>query len=209
MNARPEPGIRSSSKRPRLRYALAAALLLASFRADLGPPLLAGPMTQCFPTCDVTDARFLIVPGGGGADTFTRNEIVIGLKIPNSEPSFTLGVFDAETGGTWDQGAVPLNYDIYNDPNGDGVPNGGPVFSETGVGKPNNAWYDFPPIPTTPAAISATCSSCRIPIRTRSPGAASRSGPTRISESPLRRSRSWRLSATRPMPTSFTQASRR
>ncbi len=152
MNARPEPGIRSSSKRPRLRYALAAALLLASFRADLGPPLLAGPMTQCFPTCDVTDARFLIVPGGGGADTFTRNEIVIGLKIPNSEPSFTLGVFDAETGGTWDQGAVPLNYDIYNDPNGDGVPNGGPVFSETGVGKPNNAWYDFPPIPTTPAA---------------------------------------------------------
>ena len=128
------------------------ALLLAALAPAPNRVLQAGPLTQCFPTCDPADARLLIVPGGTGADTFTRNDVVIGFRLPNSAPSFTIGIFDADTGGTWDQGTVPLNYDIYNDPDGDGVPNGAPVYSDTGTGKPNNAWYDFPPIPTSPAA---------------------------------------------------------
>src|SRR5262245_31455790 len=109
MNLGPQPASRPSPRRRPLRVWTTWLAVLAAvvFRADLAPPLKAGPLTQCFPTCVENDGRFLIVPGGIGADTFTRSDVQIGFRLPFNKPTFPFGIFDMETGVTWDQAKGP------------------------------------------------------------------------------------------------------
>ena len=114
----------------------------------------------CFPTCDESDGRFLIVPGGTGADTFTRNTIVVGLTAPSGATSFDVGIFDGDTNAQdasgarhWDQGAMPMTYEVFADPNGNAQVDAGEslAVSQSGSSMPDNAWYDLA-IGTVPAA---------------------------------------------------------
>jgi hypothetical protein len=79
-----------------------------------------GPAQFCFPTCNTTDARFLVVPSGSApADTFFTFEINInlarnGAAVPKVE------IFDGDTGGLWDQGTVPTTYEIWADTDANG-----------------------------------------------------------------------------------------
>ncbi len=124
--------------------AIALALILL--------PAAASAQFACFPTCDVTDARFLSMAGSGLA-TFNGNELNFIFSVPPSQPQFMFGIFDGENSGDWDStGAASMVYTLFADPTAAGT---GTVFldSWTDADFIDNGWRDFT-IAHSPAALS-------------------------------------------------------
>jgi len=141
--------------------ALALGVLAAAgAQAQLGP----GPFAV-FPTADPTDARMLSF-GCSGIATFEQ-QLNITLDSPASNPSFTLSIFDGDTGGNWDAGTRQLVYRLYADPLQAGSespaaligawlgnaanPTSGPGWTTSAATMPNNAWWGLT-VANTPAA---------------------------------------------------------
>lgn len=93
-----------------------------------------------FPTASTTDGRFLSI-AGAGIQTL-GNTIWLRLASPNNAASLKFGIFDGETGGTWDMGVTPLEYTLFADPQGDGSGTF-QVGQWSGAVMTDNAWYDL------------------------------------------------------------------
>lgn len=152
--------------------AIAGAVVLG-----LAPPAAAqigpGPFAA-FPTADPTDARFLGF-GCPGLATF-ESDVSVGIEVPIDEASFTVSIFDGDTGGVdtqnrrhWDLGNRQLVYRLYADPLGEATtdpgalvgtwfgnavnPTSGPGWTASTAQMPDNDWWGLT-IGTLPAALS-------------------------------------------------------
>ncbi len=112
-------------------------------------PAKADPVYTCFPTCNITDGRFLSL-AGSGLFTLAGDSQLFEIQVPAGTTSFEVGIFDANTGGMWDQGTTPTLYTVDADPLGNGSGEE-QILQFTGVGLPDNAWYTIT-INTSPAA---------------------------------------------------------
>lgn len=106
-----------------------------------GAPAAAQAAYVCFPSCDETDSRMLMV-AGTNLETLVGDEIEMEIMAPQTAGSVELAFFDGDTGGHWDQGEVPLEYVLYADPagNGSGTVVVGQWFGDTMA---DNAWSAF------------------------------------------------------------------
>ena len=111
----------------------------------------ATPVFTCLPTCSPTDGKFLSI-ASPDLQSVSGNDILLRILVPAGAPSFVLGIFDGDSGGTWDlipTGAVagiPLEYTLVADGDGDGF--GTTVFQTMGSGLSDAGWDDFT-IPTS------------------------------------------------------------
>ncbi|MFP5286632.1 MAG: SdrD B-like domain-containing protein, partial [Thermoanaerobaculia bacterium] len=147
--------------------ALAALLLAAPAAAQIGP----GPFAV-FPTQSTTDARFLGF-GCPGTATFEQN-VVMGMAVPADQASFTVSLFDGDTGKTdaagrrhWDLGTRQIVFRVYADPlrrldtspanlvgtwkGNDPNPLSGPGWTVSSATMPDNDWWGAT-ITNTPSA---------------------------------------------------------
>ncbi|HBL26475.1 MAG TPA: hypothetical protein DD490_06540, partial [Acidobacteria bacterium] len=151
---------RSSS--PREKQVVLAVLLVLGFAFAALP---AEAQFKCFPSCSATDGRFLTIATGTGLVTLSDESLTVQLAVPAGSPSFSLGVFDGDSGGVdgsgvahWDfptspttaPNPTPYSYTLTEDPLADGT-GATVVASYSSLSMPNNAWIDFT-IPTSPTA---------------------------------------------------------
>jgi hypothetical protein len=131
-----------------LRRAMRAAPLLTVFCLVLAHEGTAQTKT-CFPTCDERDGRFLSLVGTN-LESLAGDQIIFSFRVPADAPSFVLELFDGETGGLWDKGTNPVIYEVYADPDGDGLIEAGEVAygPYSGAGMADNAWSAIT-VPTT------------------------------------------------------------
>ena len=115
-------------------------------------PVAAASVYTCFPTCSSTDGRFLAL-AGTGLNTLAGDTIQIEIGVPASRTDFNIGIFDGETGGLWDYGAVPSTYTLYADPTNDGTNVGGVIGTLPYASMLDNAWATFN-FPTSAAAMA-------------------------------------------------------
>ncbi|MBE2195218.1 MAG: hypothetical protein IAE83_13670 [Anaerolinea sp.] len=123
-------------------------------------PTQAQPAYRCFPTCDETDGKFLLL-AGTNLNTLVGGVTEILLAAPAGSPGFNFGIFDGEaidTSGTdpvadsfWDAVTGPAGgpynwldivFEIYADPLADGT---GMTLLTTlnGATMTNDDWDDF------------------------------------------------------------------
>jgi hypothetical protein len=62
---------------------------------------------SCLPSCAEADGRFLSL-AGANLQTLAGDQISLELIAPSATTELELGIFDGETGGLWDTGAVSL-----------------------------------------------------------------------------------------------------
>src|SRR5437899_12740201 len=67
------------------------------------------------PTLDPDDAKFFGV-AGSGQSTLEGVSIVLYIGVPAGTPTFSVGLFDGDVGGTWDGGSASFSYKIYKAP---------------------------------------------------------------------------------------------
>ncbi|MBI3162481.1 MAG: carboxypeptidase regulatory-like domain-containing protein [Chloroflexi bacterium] len=92
--------------------------LLALFFGALGgasTPAAAAEPFVCIPTCSVVDSRMLTL-ASVGYETLAGQTISLRIAVPASMSTFEIGIFDGDTGGTWDLGTTSLIYTLYADP---------------------------------------------------------------------------------------------
>jgi hypothetical protein len=116
------------------------ALLVVSVGVTAKPAAAAGPYV-CLPTCNETDGRMLSL-AGIGFETLAGQTISFKIAVPATMSSFEIGIFDGDSGGTWDYGTVPLVYTLYADPFGSGDTSY-QVAQWTGSGMADNLWTDL------------------------------------------------------------------
>ena len=110
--------------------------------ATTKPVAAAGEPYNCFPTCSISDGRFLALSGSGLA-TLAGDTQSIEFAVPAAMTSFEIGVFDGDTGGYWDLAAIPSRYTLYADPMGDGQ--GSVVVGQwLGSSMLDNDWFNLP-----------------------------------------------------------------
>ncbi len=128
---------------------------------------MAQVVSNCLPTCDETDGRFLSIPGAN-LSTLTAQDINIRIAVPSDVTQFTVEIFDGETNVTggpdshWDlffpEPQVPqqdLSFDMYyGDRSGDPINN--PAWPLTAIGNamPDNDWFTAPAVITEARAQS-------------------------------------------------------
>jgi hypothetical protein len=59
-------------------------------------PMPAGGYT-CLPTCDETDAKMFILAGANQA-SMSNTPVKVWIMVPGDQATFTLGIFDGDTG---------------------------------------------------------------------------------------------------------------
>jgi|GEM_PF-1040067 len=116
-----------------------------------------------FPTAGTTDGRFLSI-AGSGIQTL-GNTIMLRLASPSNASAIRIGIFDGETGGTWDLGTTPLEYTLFADPLGDGSGTFR-VAQWNGSSMPDNAWFSA--TVTNPPQAKNTCGDFFYILRVRS-----------------------------------------
>jgi hypothetical protein len=123
----------------RVRCRVAAALLSGVIGSIcLTGSLRAQTRYAYLPTANTKDAHFLSIAGAGFQTL--GGDIVMKIASPAAAPSVEIGIFDGETGGTWDYGNVQLSYTLYADPNGDAT--GTTQLAQwNGADMPDNAWF--------------------------------------------------------------------
>ncbi len=139
----------------RLSYLL---LSLATWMAlSIPSGAMAQVVSNCLPSCDETDGRFLSIPGAN-LSTLTAQDINIRIAVPSDVGQFQIQIFDGDTNLTggpdshWDLNFTlgqDLNFEMfYADGTGDPVNN--PAWPLTGIGNamPDNAWFSAPTINT-------------------------------------------------------------
>ncbi len=121
--------------------------------------------SNCMPTCDETDGRFLSI-AGPNLSTLTNQDVNVQLTIPGDVGEFRIWVFDGDTSrnsGTDPDTGEPLHWDLnssgqgelrfelfYDDGTGDPVSN--PIYPLDGGTMPDNDWFTAPAIATDPRA---------------------------------------------------------
>ena len=133
-------------------FLLMLTLLVVSVGVVNKPAAAADPVYTCFPTCSTTDGKFLTL-AGTGLSTLAGDSQIMEIAVPADATSFEIGIFDGDTGGTWDIGTTPTLFTIDDDPLGDGNGNTHAVPQFSGAGLPDNDWYTLT-IPTSAAAQS-------------------------------------------------------
>jgi len=105
---------------------------------------------SCLPTCSSVDGRFVAIAEGVGLSTFTPDSLNVRLSVPGENNSFTIGIFDGDSGfvepgtfGFWDSGIhnSPYSFTIRIDPDKDNI--GPPVLEVLSGDLPSNDWADF------------------------------------------------------------------
>ena len=100
---------------------LRTRLLTVTLSLVVLAPIAAHAQTKsCFPTCSETDGRFLSLVGTD-LESLAGDEMIFSFRVPSSASAFNLEIFDGETGGIWDKGTNPIIYELYADPDNDGV----------------------------------------------------------------------------------------
>jgi hypothetical protein len=115
----------------------------------------------CLPTCVENDAKMFILAGSNQA-SLSNTPIKVWIMVPGDQPTFTLGIFDGDTGkdinntlqlypsgyinsgnGNWDDAwSADTTYTLYADPLADGS---GQVVLDSWLGNEvmlNNAWWE-------------------------------------------------------------------
>src|SRR5688500_13690388 len=133
----------------------------------LAPVVAHSQIKSCFPTCSETDGRFLALVGTG-LESLAGDEMIFSFRVPATSSTFQLEIFDGETSGLWDKGSNPVIYQLYADPDNDGLIEAGEQaygpFS--GAGMADNAWTTIS-IPTSNAARLATSGPFFYTVRMR------------------------------------------
>jgi len=138
---------------------LAFALLLAFIvsipvlqPAEAADGPVAGPGDNvpmgCLPTCSVEDGRFLAIASGDAYAPLSGPELSIQVVVPAGTESFTIGIFDGDTGGVdpgrgshWDRGEGTFEFRVVADGGSNGQASilaAEPVFSTQ---MPDNDWF--------------------------------------------------------------------
>jgi hypothetical protein len=112
-------------------------------RAPLAVSATATGYYKCFPTCTENDGRMLSI-AGDGLETLVGTDKTFKVVLPDGwGGDLEIGVFDGDTGGTWDlprtATAAQLLLKLYTDPNADGLGDA-LVWTANGATMPNNAW---------------------------------------------------------------------
>lgn len=131
---------------------------LSQRSASVGTPSLleekATGAYTCLPSCGTTDGKFLSV-AGVDLQTLARDTVLLRILVPAGETGFELGIFDGDSGGTWDltpRGTtvgVPLEFTLIADGDDDGL--GTAMGYWHGSTLPDQAWADFT-VPVVPEA---------------------------------------------------------
>lgn len=96
----------------------------------------------CFPTCDVTDSRMVVV-AGPNLSTLTDQTVNFQLIVFEDATTLEFGIFDGDATGPWDIGPnLPLTFELMADPNGDGSGSGGLLQTWSGNDMVDNDWFD-------------------------------------------------------------------
>lgn len=138
---------------------MAVAVLVLSWAG--APIVKADPNPDefvCFPTCG-TDARFLTI-ATQGVNSLVGTDIFVSLNAAAEALEMTLGVFDGENGGLWDNPlSTQVKFDVYADPLGDtsGYVVGTELLTLNGATMPDNGWQDFTLLNNTDAQSCTTC----------------------------------------------------
>lgn len=132
----------------------------------IGELAIAQPKT-CFPTCDPQDGRFLSLVGSN-LESLSGDMIVFSFRVPATASAFNLDVFDGETGGLWDKASNPIVFEIYADPDNDGLIEPGEAAYGPYLGSTmsDNAWSAIS-IPTSNDARLATSGPFFYTLRAR------------------------------------------
>ena len=97
---------------------------------------------SCFPNCEESDGRALIL-AGAGSNTLAGDTIVMKITSPATATTVEVGIFDGESGGRFDNGNVPLEYILYADPSGEGKNFSTQIASWSGADMTNDAWTSY------------------------------------------------------------------
>ena len=112
-----------------IAVAIAAVMTFSAFSAGLAPSSnlrpaapasgpAPGPATFSgtgLPSLDPDDAKFFGV-AGSGLSTLEGVKIVLHIGLPAGTTTFTVGLFDGDVGGSWDDGTTPFSHRLYKDP---------------------------------------------------------------------------------------------
>ncbi len=111
----------------------------------------AGAQYVCFPTCTANDGKFMSLAGDALA-TFDSGVVTVEFGLPSTETQLDFAIFDGDTTNQWDSidGAIGLEYGLYEDPlgNGTGLVQVG-LWTEANM--LDNAWANFT-VPVGPGA---------------------------------------------------------
>ncbi len=152
----------STTRVGRLSYLLIALAAWTALSIPSGA--MAQLVSNCLPSCDETDGRFLSIPGAN-LSTLTAQDINIRIAVPSDVGQFQVQIFDGDTNLTggpdshWDLNNAPgqdLHFEMfYADGSDDPVSN--PAWPLTGIGNtmPDNAWFSAPTINTEARAQDA------------------------------------------------------
>lgn len=140
-----------------VRLALVAALIAAVYpgvrQLSARQAAIDESTTVCFPTCQVNDARFLVV-AGDDPTTFAAVDVLVGVSAPIGSTEVHFGVFDGDTTANWDKPVTstpppPLEIELWADPDRLGPTSPNAVLLKTYTpGGPfsipfaNSAWAD-------------------------------------------------------------------
>jgi hypothetical protein len=136
-------------------------LLVAVASLGAARPAAAAEPYAYLPTASVTDGRFLTV-AGAGLQTVAGHEILVKIAFSRDAAGVSeIGIFDGDTSGAdqfygpptgrWDFGYARARFEIYADPDADGVGVGAPIASWTSDTMLDNAWSNLP-VPRVPEA---------------------------------------------------------
>lgn len=100
------------------------------------------PSYSCFPNCNSSDGRMLIL-AGAGTKTLAGDTIIMKITSPGYLNTVEIGIFDGDSRGKADNGGVPLRYTLYADPSGEGRNLTQEVATWSGDTMPDNAWTRY------------------------------------------------------------------
>ena len=111
-------------------------------------PGVAPAAPTCYPSCSPTDARFFSL-AGSSLFTFAGGATTIGLEVDGSAnpATFTVGIFDGDNAGLWDQDTlntgVPVVFELFGDSNNDGTADTGVLETLPNGSMVDNGWAYF------------------------------------------------------------------
>ncbi len=118
---------------------MAVILVAAGLVASAPAVVSADPTYMCFPTCEEGDARFLVLDGTD-LSTFTEDKVQVEFSSPSNAPGIEIGIYDGDTGGTWDRGTGEIEFVLYADPKADGSGTT-PLATWSSLNMTDKAWF--------------------------------------------------------------------
>jgi hypothetical protein len=149
------------------RDLITLAIVFLLLLAALPTPGRSQTLKTCFPTCDEQDGRFLGLLGSN-LESLAGDNMIFSFEVPSTATSFILEVFDGNTGGLWDMGTNPVIYEVYADPDADGLIDAGETAygPYSGATMSDNAWSAIT-IATSNAARPTSTGSYYYTVRMR------------------------------------------